>query len=99
MNNAKQNQKTGRRPSQTKYLTEKPESVLDIKRGFTTADAATYLGVSTSHLRHSRMQPPLADGPRYTRNGRKILYLREDLDAWLNEGHVTVTENQSGDIS
>ena len=88
MNNAKQDRECGRNPAR---------SVLDIKRGFTTTDAATYLGVSTSHLRHSRMVPPLANGPRYTRIGRKILYLREDLDAWLNKDHVT--ENQDGDPS
>ena len=88
MNNAKQERKSARNSSTSGYRAVGSETILDIKRGFSTADAAIYLGVSQSHLRHSRLQPPSANGPRYTRIGRKILYLREDLDAWLNKEPV-----------
>ena len=57
------------------------------KRGFTTAQAAEYIGMSTSYLRKARMQArDDLDAPPHTRiaGGRKIVYLRENLDAWLD---------------
>ena len=55
------------------------------------AQAATYTGMSRSFLRKARMngnrhrQTP---APPYCRIGRKILYLRADLDAWLRNHRV-----------
>jgi len=58
------------------------------KRGLSEAEAAEYIGMSRSFLRHARMdgerfnRPP---GPPFTKIGRKILYLKDDLDRWLEE--------------
>lgn len=56
------------------------------RRGLSEAEAATYLGVSRSTLRHGRCEgfrdnrmPP----PPFVRLGRKIVYLKDDLDSWL----------------
>lgn len=61
-------------------------STNDLIRGMTEEQAAVYLGVSTSTLRHSRCEG-LREGrmppPPFVRLGRKIVYLRDDLDAWL----------------
>jgi len=59
------------------------------KRGLSEAEAAKYLGLSRSTLRQGRMNgsrlcrvPP----PPYAKLGRKIVYLRDDLDRYL-EAH------------
>lgn len=58
------------------------------KRGFTTREAANYIGRSTSWLRKKRLRgigDPGDPGPRYikTPSGAAI-YLIEDLDAYLD---------------
>jgi len=57
------------------------------------AEAATYLGVSKISLRQGRCDgrrdnrmPP----PPYVKLGRKILYLREDLDFFLATHRVAL---------
>lgn len=46
-------------------------------------EAATYCGVSRSFLAKRRLY---GDGPKYIKVGRrKVVYRREDLDAWLAE--------------
>lgn len=56
------------------------------QRLLTEKEAAPYIGMSRSFLRQSRMngkrknRPP---GPPFLKIGRKVLYLAEDLDAWL----------------
>jgi len=64
-----------------------------VTRTMTEADAAIYLGVSRITLRQGRCEgrrdnrmPP----PPYLKLGRKILYLVEDLDAWLLTYRVTL---------
>jgi len=57
-----------------------------IPRGMSEADAACYLGVSRSTLRQGRMdggREKHAGSPIFVRLGRKIIYLRDDLDRWL----------------
>lgn len=59
------------------------------KRGFTTRQAAEYIGLSPSWLRKARLRghfDPGTPGPAYTKleNGL-ALYLVEDLDRWLDE--------------
>ena len=61
------------------------------QRGLSEESAAFYLGISPSALRQGRMygerdgyMPP----PPYVRLGRKILYLRDDLDKWLESQRV-----------
>jgi excisionase family DNA binding protein len=57
------------------------------KRGFTTEEAARYIGRSKSYLDHLRITGPRHDDPGipYIRVGRTVLYLKEDLDAWLDQ--------------
>lgn len=43
--------------------------------------AAVYVGLSAATL--AKMRCRSNDGPRFMRLGRKILYARADLDAWL----------------
>lgn len=57
----------------------------------TEAQASAYLGVSSATLRQGRCDgrrnnrmPP----PPFVRLGRKILYLRDDLDQWLETYRV-----------
>ena len=61
----------------------------DVKRGFKEPEAANYIGMSASFLRKSRMDGDRnnhAPGPAYLRVGpRAIIYLREDLDLWLEQ--------------
>lgn len=63
-----------------------PETPKIDRRGYSEAEAAHYLGVSRISLRQGRMEgrrenrmPP----PPFVRLGRKILYLKDDLDHWL----------------
>lgn len=56
------------------------------KRGLTEAEAADYSGISRSALRQGRMngcRECRMPTPPFVRLGRKILYLRDDLDRWL----------------
>lgn len=46
----------------------------------TTAEAATYLGLSTSWLNKSRMT---GNGPVYLKLGGLVRYMTKDLDAWM----------------
>lgn len=54
-------------------------------------EAATYIGMSRSFLRQSRMNGPRvrhAPPPPFIKVGRSIRYLRADLDAWLQKFRV-----------
>lgn len=68
------------------------------KRALTEAEAATYIAMSRSFLRQSRMNGERENrtpGPGYRRIGaRAIRYTREDLDAWLDQ-FSTVHETPS----
>ena len=57
-------------------------------RLLTEKQAAPYIGMSRSFLRQSRMNGKRENrtpGPPFLKIGRKVLYLAEDLDAWLLE--------------
>lgn len=41
--------------------------------------AAKYLGLSLSGLAHMASR---GAGPRYSREGKRVVYLKSDLDAW-----------------
>ncbi len=59
------------------------------RRGLSEAEAANYIGMSRSFLRQARMDGRRLNrtpGPPFTKIGRKVLYLQDDLDAWL-EAH------------
>ena len=53
-------------------------------RGFSTAAAARFLGLSESFLEKARIGQTKTPGPRATTIGRRVLYLRENLDAYLD---------------
>lgn len=66
----------------------------EIVRGMTEEQAAAYLGISRSTLRHGRCDgrrdgrmPP----PPFVRLGRKIVYLKDDLDAWLAQNRCDLS--------
>jgi len=58
------------------------------KRGFSTIEAARYIGRSPSWLRKRRLRGPSDPGdpgPQWINmDSGSTLYLREDLDAWLD---------------
>lgn len=57
------------------------------KRGFSSKEAAVYLGISESALRQSRMDGPREGRlppPPYVRLGRKIVYLKDEMDQWID---------------
>jgi len=57
-------------------------------RLLTEKQAAPYIGMSRSFLRQSRMNGKRQNrtpGPPFLKIGRKVLYLVDDLDAWLLE--------------
>jgi len=54
-----------------------------------TAEAtAHYLGVTTSTLAKYRLT---GEGPKFARIGKRIAYLKEDLDAWMLAKRVKST--------
>lgn len=64
-----------------------------IPRTMSETEASIYLGVSRIALRQGRSEgrrekrmPP----PPFVRLGRKILYMREDLDRWLEMNRVAL---------
>ena len=60
------------------------------KRGFTEIQAAHYIGMSRAFLRKDRMQGP-KKGPKFIKVGRSVLYLKEELDRWLDK-HIDFVE-------
>lgn len=68
------------------------------KRAYSTAEAANYVSLSVSFLQKARLKAPkrVYDAPAHTRiSDKKIVYLREDLDAWLDE-HKAATSSCIG---
>jgi excisionase family DNA binding protein len=56
-------------------------------RPLSSDEAAKYLGYSRGTLANLRIN---GNGPRYIKRG-KVLYMQQDLDAWLEERMVTST--------
>lgn len=57
-------------------------------------EAAIYTGYSEAYLKASRLQGPRpgrTPGPPFLRIGRKVLYLVDDLDRWLEAHRVEVS--------
>jgi excisionase family DNA binding protein len=52
-------------------------------RYISTDVAAKYCGVSARWLEKLRV---VGGGPRYAKVGRRVLYRRQDLDAWITAG-------------
>lgn len=58
------------------------------KHVFSSRECAEYIGFSESFLRKARMNGPRDKhvvAPPFLKIGRKVIYLKEDCDAWL--GH------------
>ena len=56
--------------------------------------AANYIGMSVSFLQKDRMNGALPGrtlGPRFAKLGKRVMYLRDDLDAWLEQHLVDRT--------
>lgn len=65
-----------------------PRSLRVHRRGFCEAEAAHYIGMSRSFLRQARMDGRRLNrtpGPPFSKIGRKVLYLKDDLDRWLEQ--------------
>ena len=52
-------------------------------RGLNTAAAARYLGLSASFLEKARLNQTTTPGPPFRRKGKRVLYLRNELDTYL----------------
>ena len=53
-------------------------------RGLNTAASAQYIGFSEGFLRKARRGKTEVKGPHFRRIGNRVIYLREDLDAFLD---------------
>lgn len=63
-----------------------------VSRGFNEMQAAKYIGMSVSFLRKDRMNGTLegrTPGPRWGKVGKRVVYLKDDLDFWLE--HILVS--------
>jgi predicted DNA-binding transcriptional regulator AlpA len=57
------------------------------KRAYTEQETASYIGMSRSFLRQARMdgnRKGRTIAPPFIKIGRAVRYLKEDLDAWLD---------------
>lgn len=52
-----------------------------------TEAVAVYIGLSVSWLEQARLHPE-RDGPPFIRIGKRVVYMRSDLDAWLDRRRV-----------
>lgn len=57
-------------------------------RALSTADAAHYICFSESFLRKARIGLTNTPGPKFKKIGKKVVYLRENLDSWLDQGEA-----------
>lgn len=62
-------------------------------RGYSEAEAALYLGISRGSLRVGRMEVKPSHfkmtTPPFVKLGKKVLYLKDDLDRWLEDNRRT----------
>jgi hypothetical protein len=59
-----------------------------LKRSLKDKEASIYIGMSSSWLRHSRIEGAGSgrlQGPQFIKVGRCVRYLIEDLDLWLEK--------------
>ncbi len=55
---------------------------------FNQQEAAYYLRMSISFLKQKRSD---GGGPRYSRIGKRVIYQKKDLDAFLHEHQIATT--------
>ena len=63
--------------------TLKDQQPLIEPRGLSTESAARYLGLSTSFLEKARLNQTKTPGPKFKKKGKRVIYLRDDLDIYL----------------
>ncbi|MGR5414117.1 helix-turn-helix transcriptional regulator [Vibrio astriarenae] len=71
------------------------------KRAYTEKETATYIGMSRSFLRQSRMEGHRGNrtiAPPFIKIGTAVRYLKEDLDAWLDSHTKRNHLSQGGDF-
>ena len=56
-----------------------------VARGLRPRDAAEYVGFSEAFLKKARCGLTEVPGPRFKKIGTRVVYLREDLDAFLDQ--------------
>ena len=56
-----------------------------LARGLRTRDAADYIGFSPAFLRKTRCSKTEIAGPKFKKIGSRVVYLREDLDVFLEQ--------------
>ena len=58
-----------------------------VSRALTEEQAARYCGISASKLRNGRVKTDKFDFdvPQHTNIGKRVVYLRDDLDIWLEQ--------------
>ena len=64
-------------------------------RGLRTGDAADYIGFSQAFLRKARCGKTEISGPKFKKIGSRVVYLREDLDAFLEQSEQDENLDQS----
>lgn len=69
------------------------KTMLQARAVFDEPETALYTGISVSSLRKGRMngrRDKYIEPPPYLKLGRRIVYLKTDLDAWLMSHRVEV---------
>jgi hypothetical protein len=64
---------------------------IENKHCLSSNEAATYLGLSNSTLKQSRLTGDRSHhipSPPFLKIGRKVIYLKPDLDLWLEKFRV-----------
>lgn len=59
-----------------------------VARGLRTRDAAEYIGFSEAFLRKARCGLTEVPGPQFKKIGSRVIYLREDLDIFLEQSEA-----------
>jgi predicted DNA-binding transcriptional regulator AlpA len=69
-----------------------------LQRALPEEQAARYCGISASKLKNGRIKTPKSelDVPRHTKIGKRVVYLRDDLDVWLEQCRAAT---DSGSVS
>ncbi len=71
-------------PATSKSATKAPRQYIE-PRGLGTLAAGSYVNRSEGWLKRARRGKTEVAGPKFLKIGKTVTYLREDLDAWLNQ--------------
>ena len=82
-----------KKPKRPPERPEGPDDAPAGKRMLIAEDAAEYLGLATQTLAKMRWS---GDSPPFFKVGRRVLYERDELDAWLAERKRTSTSDPGG---